>query len=103
MSLSRNRVADVQLGSLFSPKSKAAEGRSTNSFDSFAPAGALQVQMLPCCSNGTDPPEPAPQGSDGRVLAAFTSDTGSPMMTHGMEFPPEEVMHPGEMILERML
>lgn len=68
-----------------------------------APAGALQVQMLPCCSSRDDEHEQEEQEGDGQVLAAFTSGQGTPMMTHGMEYPPEEAIHPGEMILERML
>jgi hypothetical protein len=98
--------------SLFSPKSKSSErtkflmsgffGQSKSSMpSSYADAGDLQFQTLPSSSRHLEHLN-GPGGS-GNILTSYNSSKGTPMMTHGMEFPPEEVISPGEMIVERML
>lgn len=68
-----------------------------------APAGALPVHMMPFCSTRSSEYRQGEEEGDGKVLVAYTNDSGTPMMKHGMECPPQEAISPGEMILERML
>lgn len=64
--------------------------------------------MLPCTTGYPQYPEDLqdqhqdPLESQGRVLTAYNTERGAPLLTHGMEFPPDDAMNPGEMIVERL-